>query len=112
MPKIERCVAYTFDAYSGGGGGSTSEDRPNSGTCTASPPFTPAGTEDSAAASPAPSIPSLDEDDDEEEEEEGEENLSHCSSSNLPLPDPSADHIDHTNTNMHPSGKYRYVITI
>ncbi|KAF4520382.1 hypothetical protein B566_EDAN012887 [Ephemera danica] len=97
MPKIERCVAYTFDAYSGGGNGSTSEDRPNSGTCTASPPFTPAGTEDSAGGSPAPSIPSLDEDDDEEDEEEEEEDLSHCSSSNLPLqPEPSGvDHIEH-----------------
>jgi hypothetical protein len=55
MPKIERCVAYTFDAYAGG-------QKDDSGDIddTISPPFTPTGSEDSSP--PSPSLPSLEDD--------------------------------------------------
>ncbi|XP_059474897.1 uncharacterized protein LOC132196348 [Neocloeon triangulifer] len=60
MPKIERCVAYTFDAYAGGQTESGSESQHQEPDETISPPFTPTGSDDSPP--PSPSLPSLEED--------------------------------------------------
>ncbi|CAB3385751.1 Hypothetical predicted protein [Cloeon dipterum] len=65
MPKIERCVAYTFDAYAGGQNSSNEAQEPEE---TISPPFTPTCTEDSQP--PSPSLPSL-----EDDENSGTSNL-------------------------------------